>query len=63
MRYTPQQKGVAERANRTIVEKARTMLLDAKLSKEYWAEAVNTAVYLINRIPKKALNGEIPQTK
>ncbi|XP_015124956.1 uncharacterized protein LOC107046765, partial [Diachasma alloeum] len=37
--YTPQQNGVAERYNRTVVEKARSILVDAKLPKEYWAEA------------------------
>lgn len=58
--FTPQQNGVAERANRTIVEKARTMLCDAKLPKEYWAEAANTAVYLINRSPSKILNYKTP---
>lgn len=49
--YTPQQNGKSERMNRTIVEKARCLLLDAGLDKNYWAEAVNTAVYLINRTP------------
>ena len=45
---TPQQNGVAERLNRTLVESARSMLLDANLSKLYWAEAVSMAVYLRN---------------
>nr|GEU61510.1 hypothetical protein [Tanacetum cinerariifolium] len=40
---TPQQNGVAERRNRTLIEAARTMLADAKLSVTFWAEAVNTA--------------------
>ncbi|HBK83011.1 MAG TPA: hypothetical protein DDZ41_05345, partial [Flavobacterium sp.] len=47
--YTPEQNGVAERMNRTIVERAKCMLHDAQLSKDYWAEAVNMATYLINR--------------
>lgn len=47
--YTPQQNGVAERFNRTVIEKAKCLLFDAKLSKTYWAEAVNMATYLINR--------------
>lgn len=47
--YTPEQNGVAERYNRTIVEKARCLLHDAGLSKTFWAEAVNMAVYIINR--------------
>lgn len=58
--YTPQQNGKAERMNRTIVEKARTMLIDANLKKFYWAETVNTAAYLLNRTPHKKLNGKSP---
>lgn len=57
------QNGVAERANRTIVEKARCLLQDAGLSKNYWAEAVNTAVYLKNRSPTKAVMGTVPEEK
>ena len=53
---TPQQNGVAERLNRTLVETARSMLLDAKLPKQFWAEAISTAVYLKNRSPSKVLN-------
>lgn len=60
IRYTPQQKGVAERMNRTIVEKARCMLLNSKLKKSFWTEAVLTAVYLINRIPTNALENKVP---
>lgn len=55
--YTPQQNGVAERMNRTLVEKAKCLLFDAKLKKAFWAEAVNMAAYLINRCPSK---GKIP---
>nr|GEY85749.1 hypothetical protein [Tanacetum cinerariifolium] len=43
---TPQQNGVAERRNRTLIESARTMLADAKLPVTFWAEAVNTACYV-----------------
>ncbi|KAI3784197.1 hypothetical protein L1987_43291 [Smallanthus sonchifolius] len=41
--YVPQQNGVAERKNRTLVETACTMLADSKLPVTFWAEAVNTA--------------------
>nr|GEZ84357.1 hypothetical protein [Tanacetum cinerariifolium] len=43
---TPQQNGVAERRNMTLIEAARTMLADAKLLVTFWAEAVNTACYV-----------------
>ncbi|CAH9074170.1 unnamed protein product [Cuscuta europaea] len=45
---TPQHNGVAERMNRTIMERVRSMLNVAKLPKSFWGEAVNTACYLIN---------------
>ncbi|HEY0433295.1 MAG TPA: reverse transcriptase domain-containing protein [Chitinophagaceae bacterium] len=59
--YTLEQNGVAERANRTIVEKARTMLTSAGLKKGFWAEAVNTAVYLKNRTLMKILDDITPE--
>lgn len=59
--HCSQQNGVAERANRTIMDKARCMLQEAGLGKHYWAEAVNTAVYLKNRSPTKAVMGSTPE--
>ncbi|GJW35673.1 putative ribonuclease H-like domain-containing protein [Tanacetum coccineum] len=47
---TPQQNGVAERRNRTLIKAARTMLVDSKLLTTFWAEAVNTACYVLNRV-------------
>ncbi|GJX34208.1 retrovirus-related pol polyprotein from transposon TNT 1-94 [Tanacetum coccineum] len=47
---TPQQNGVAERKNRTLIEAARTMLADSILLTFFWAEAVNTACYILNRV-------------
>ncbi|GKF22443.1 ribonuclease H-like domain-containing protein, partial [Tanacetum coccineum] len=47
---TPQQNGVAERRNRTLTEATRTMLVDSKLPTIFWAEAVNTAYYVLNRV-------------
>nr|GFB03541.1 hypothetical protein [Tanacetum cinerariifolium] len=47
---TPQQNGVAERRNRTLIEAARTMLVDAKLPVTFWAEVVNAACYVQNRV-------------
>ncbi|GJR12894.1 ribonuclease H-like domain-containing protein [Tanacetum coccineum] len=47
---TSQQNGVAERKNRTLIEAARTMLADLLLPIPFWAEAVNTACYVLNRV-------------
>ncbi|GJX13897.1 putative ribonuclease H-like domain-containing protein [Tanacetum coccineum] len=47
---TPQQNGVAKRKNRTLIEAARTMLADSKLPTTFWAEVVNTACYVQNRV-------------
>ena len=57
---TPEQNGVAERLNRTLVESAHSMLLDAKLPHEFWAEAISTASYLRNRCPTKVVDGMTP---
>jgi hypothetical protein len=51
--YSPQQNGVAERSWRTLTEMTRALLRDAGLSKSFWAEAMSTAVYIVNR-PSKA---------
>ncbi|GJR82549.1 putative ribonuclease H-like domain-containing protein [Tanacetum coccineum] len=50
MPRTPQQNRVAKRKNRTLIEAARTMLADSKLPTTFWAEAVNTACYVQNRV-------------
>src|ERR1044071_32737 len=48
--YTPQQNGVAERKNRTLIEAARTMLADSNLPVIFWNEAVHCACYTLNRV-------------
>ncbi|OMO61385.1 Integrase, catalytic core [Corchorus capsularis] len=58
--YTPQQNGVSERKNRTVMEMARRLLFEKQLPKKFWAEAVNTAVYLQNRLLTKAVEGKTP---
>nr|GEZ25055.1 putative ribonuclease H-like domain-containing protein [Tanacetum cinerariifolium] len=66
---TPQQNGIAERKNRTLIEAARTMLADSLLRIPFWAEAVNTACYVHNRVlvtkphnktPYELLHGRTP---
>ncbi|GJU45820.1 putative ribonuclease H-like domain-containing protein [Tanacetum coccineum] len=47
---TPQPNGVVERKNKTLIEAARTMLADSKLPTTFWAEAVNSACYVQNRV-------------
>ena len=61
MPKTPELNGLAKRLNRTIMERVRSMLSHSKLPKSYWAEAMLTAVYLINRSPSMALKGDVPQ--
>lgn len=58
--YTPEQNGLAERMNRTLVERAKCMILNSSLAKHFWAEAVSTAAYVINRSPTKALDYKTP---
>ena len=57
---TPQQNGVAERMNRTIVERIRCMLSHAKLPKSFWGEAMKTAVAMINLSPSVPLDFDVP---
>nr|GEZ82183.1 retrovirus-related Pol polyprotein from transposon TNT 1-94 [Tanacetum cinerariifolium] len=66
---TPQQNGIAERKNMTLIEAARTMLADSLLPIPFWAEAVNTACYVQNRVlvtkphnktPYELLHGRTP---
>lgn len=58
--YTPQQNGVCERKNRTVLEMARCLMHEKELPKEFWAEATNTAVFVLNRLPTKAVEGKTP---
>ena len=48
--YTPQQNGVVERKNRTLIEMARTMLDEYKTPRKFWPEAIDTACHIINRV-------------
>ncbi|GJX97119.1 retrovirus-related pol polyprotein from transposon TNT 1-94 [Tanacetum coccineum] len=57
---TPQQNGVAKRRNRTLIEAARTMLAGSKLPTTFWAEAVNIACYVQNRVLVVKLHNKTP---
>ena len=58
--YTPEQNGVAERINRTLLNSVRAMLHDAHLEGRFWGEAVCTAAHIHNRVPTHALGGKTP---
>ncbi|KAL8109947.1 hypothetical protein AgCh_025882 [Apium graveolens] len=55
--YTPQQNGVVERRNRTVVEMAKICLKEMKLPSFMWGEAVRHSVYLLNKLPKRVMSG------
>ncbi|RDY10271.1 hypothetical protein CR513_05239, partial [Mucuna pruriens] len=57
---TPQLNDLAERMNKTLIEKVRHMLFEARLPKHFWGEALYTAVHVINLSPTVALNTEVP---
>jgi hypothetical protein len=61
MHHTLEQNEVTEHVNRTIIEKVRSMVSDAQLSKKYSAEAVNTEIYLKNWLPKNAVQNVTPE--
>lgn len=58
--YNPEQNGVAERHNRTLMEMARCLLIQSNLLPTFWTEAVNTANYIRNRSPTSKLEGKTP---
>lgn len=58
--YTPQQNGVVERRNRTVVAMARSFLKEKGLPSFFWGEAVRQAVYILNRLPTRALSEVTP---
>ncbi|MCH81752.1 copia-type polyprotein, partial [Trifolium medium] len=59
--YTPQQNGIAERKNRTIMEMVRSMLAGKDMPKMFWPEAVNWSIYVLNRSPAAALLDVTPE--
>ena len=59
--YNPQQNGVAERKNRTIMEAMKTMIYDQDLRMHLWVEAARNVVYVQNRISHSALGFKTPE--
>lgn len=60
MPRTPQQNGVAERMNRTLLD-TRCLLIESGITKELWADVVVTASHIRNKCPSKALDGAAPE--
>nr|GFA38834.1 retrovirus-related Pol polyprotein from transposon TNT 1-94 [Tanacetum cinerariifolium] len=58
--YSPQQNGVVERRNRTIMSTTRCMMKATNMPQDFWAEAVRHAVYILNSVPTKALEDITP---
>ncbi|GKA82599.1 zinc finger, CCHC-type containing protein [Tanacetum coccineum] len=58
--YSPQQNGVVERRNRTVLSTTRSMMKAMKLPLTFWAEAVRHAIYILNRVPTRALIDKTP---
>ena len=58
VKETPQQNGMAERFNRTLLEKIRYLLSNSELNKSFWAKAMTYASHLINRLPSSMIGGK-----
>ena len=53
--YTPQQNGMAEHQNRTLLDIVRSMMSHAELAQFLWGDVINTARYILNRVPSKSV--------
>lgn len=58
--YPPQQNGVSERMDRTLIERLRCLLFEANMTKGFWAEAIFAAVEIINVLPKSSIGNKSP---
>ncbi|KAH9781301.1 hypothetical protein KPL71_008412 [Citrus sinensis] len=63
IRLTPQQNGLAERMNKTLMDRVRSMMIQSQLPKRLWAETLLTASYLVNLSPSAALDFKTPFEK
>ena len=59
--YTPQQNGVAERKNQTIINMVRSVLVEKGVPKSFWPEAVNWVIHILNRSPTPAVKNITPE--
>jgi hypothetical protein len=57
--YSPESNGISERLHRTLLDMARTMLFGANMPNKLWAQAISTAIYLKNRLPRSSLRGNV----
>lgn len=60
VKMTPHQNGLVERMNKTLIDKVRCILIQAKLPKSLWTENLNTACYLVNLSPSIAIEFKTP---
>lgn len=58
--FSPQQNGVVERRNKTVMEKSRTMIKSMKVPRRFWGEAVRHSVYLLNKLPTRSMGYRTP---
>ena len=58
--YSPQQNGVVERRNRTVVAMGRSMLKERQVPSKMWGEEIRHTVYVLNRMPTRSLFGMTP---
>ena len=61
--YAPQQNGIVERRNRTLLEMTRCLMKARGVPNHFWGEAIRHATYIINRTPTRALIGVTPYEK
>ncbi|KAA0043186.1 pentatricopeptide repeat-containing protein [Cucumis melo var. makuwa] len=61
--YTLQQNGVAERMNRTLMERVRCMISEAKISEKFWVKALATATYTVNKSPCVSIDMKTPEER